>query len=160
MEDFEIMIRDMNKHIKTADHLLYMTYPLVKDNKLIITIADNLFLSLKKAVEAILYYDRLYKRISMYPENFNSKLEIFKNKCATRHNIDKKYVELIEEVYNLLEERKKSSMEFIRNDRYVFFSNATRTKSISIEKLKTYIANAKPFVQKINRIYYEHATGR
>ena len=48
------LLNSENKIFKTSDHLAYVTYHLVKDNKLIIAITENLEEAMKKAIEAVL----------------------------------------------------------------------------------------------------------
>ena len=43
MESVLNLVDRANKSLNTADHLTYMTYPLLKDVKLVITIIDNLY---------------------------------------------------------------------------------------------------------------------
>ena len=80
MEDFLELLSEANRAFKTADHLTYVTYPLVQETKLLIAIVENLYSALIKSIEAILEYDQLYKRISLLPQDPQSRLEIFKTK--------------------------------------------------------------------------------
>lgn len=161
MEYFRALVQEMNRYFNTADHLLYVTYPLVKDNKIIITIVENLNHSLIKAIEAILYYDRLYKRISPYPENLSSKLDVFKTKCAPRYNFNREYIILIEDINEIVEEHRRSTIEFIKKDKFVICGNSySKNKTIDINKLKNYVNGAKPFIQKVNEIYMQNVTRR
>ena len=70
MQNIAKTIEDANKLFKTADHLTYVTYPLLKDNKLIITIIENLSEATTKAMDAVLYYEKYYKRIMHFPSDF------------------------------------------------------------------------------------------
>lgn len=161
MEQFRLLVQDMNRYFKTADHLAYITYPLVKDNKLMIVILENINNALIKGIEAILYYDRLYKRIPPYPENFHSKLDVFKIKCALRYNFDRSFIILIQDIYELVEQHKKSPMEFIRKDKFVICSyDYKKVNTLNIDKLKSYINEAKPFLEKINKIHNQNAIRR
>ena len=74
MQRLKYLIGEANKRIRTADHLAYMTYPMLQDPKLIMKIAENVAEAMKYAIEAIVYYDRLYKRISPLGEEFSSKI--------------------------------------------------------------------------------------
>ena len=76
MDQLKILINDANQKIRTADHLTYMTYPLIKDPKIVIKIAENIHLAMKTAIEAVVYYDRLYKRISPLGNEFLSKYDV------------------------------------------------------------------------------------
>ena len=152
MEKFKEIVREANKAFNVADHTTYVTYNLVKDPKLILVILENLYLSLYKAMEAVLYYDRLYKRIFPLPEGFGLRFNIFRNKCAVRYNITKEEADLMLELKELVEQHKRSPMEFIRKDKLVICTRNYRTQTINIEKIKQYVIQAKPFILKVNNI--------
>jgi len=76
MEEISNALKDANRLLRIADHLTYVTYPLVKDNKLIIAIAESLNGAMIKAMDALLYYDRYYKRIMHFPSDFTYLKEI------------------------------------------------------------------------------------
>jgi uncharacterized UPF0160 family protein len=156
MEVLRSLIKEANMLFNTADHLTYVTYPTVKENKLMVTIIENLYNSLVKGMDAILYYDRMYKRISPFSDNFNVRLEVFKTKCAPRYNIDREFILLISDLKQIVDHRKTSPIEFSRNDRYIICSEDYRMKSLTIEKLKDYIAKSKTFIGKLNNIFREH----
>ena len=69
-ELFQELLASANKAFKTADHLCYMTYPLVNDIKLIVTIVDNLDKALVLGMDALLQHEYLYKRLSFMPREF------------------------------------------------------------------------------------------
>ena len=152
MEDVSKALKDANRLFKTADHLTYVTYPLVKDNKLIITITENLTEAMIKAMEALLYYDRYYKRIMHFPSDFASKFDIFKRMCAPRYNINREYLVMMQDLKDLIEARKKSVMEFIRNDQYVITSNNYELRTLNYQKVKDILNKSKPFFEKVNFI--------
>lgn len=152
MEDFKKLLREANSSFKTADHLLYVTYPLLKDNKLIISMTENLNTALLKSMEALLYYDRAYKRIEIFSEDFYSKFDVFKRECALRYGLDRSYITLIQDLRDIINERKKSKMEFVKNDKYVICSDNYSIKTITINKLKEYLNISRPFLKKVNQI--------
>tara|TARA_Y100000034_G_C6661163_1_gene289856 strand:- start:120 stop:593 length:474 start_codon:yes stop_codon:yes gene_type:complete len=152
MENFKRMVVKANKLYQTADHLAYVTYPLVKDTKLIITIVENLYASLMMSMDAMLYYDRLYKRINPVPENFYSKFETFKTKTAPRYGIDAEKVLIITNMREIIKKRQESPMEFSRRNKYVIASQDYKLKTISIDATKKYLADSKIFLEKLNRI--------
>ena len=63
MEQFQESRDNAKKKIQIADHMLGVTYPLVKDTKLLVVIMENIFLAYTNAMAAILYHERLFKRI-------------------------------------------------------------------------------------------------
>jgi len=147
------LVQKANKHFKTADHLIYITYPLIQDTRIIITTTENLYKALVNAMDAVLSYDRLYKRISMVPEDFESRFNIFKTNCAKRYNIDRQHILLINDLRAIVEHRKKSPVEFVRRDKFIIANGSYRMKTLTYEKVKGYVNAAKPFIVKINKLF-------
>lgn len=152
MEELGRMIKKYNSLLKTADHLTYMTYPLIKDVKLLVAIINNIYDSVKTAIESLLYFERMYKRIGPLPDNFNSRLDIFKNRVMERYNFDRNFLLLIDDLKKTIEHREKSPMEFIRKDRYIICNGNYKMRSLSIENIKNYLVQSKLFINKVNNI--------
>jgi len=151
-EGYKKIISEANGSLKTADHLAYITYPVVKDNRLLIKIIENLYVSLVMVMEGLLYYDRYYKRIGPFAENFDSRLEVFKNKVSRRYNFDREFVVLLLDLKKIIEDHKKSSMVFQRSDKVVICSDRYRMKTLDIRDVKHYLGKAKPFILKARNI--------
>ena len=152
MEKYE-ELRDMaRKKIQIADHMLTMTYPMVKDPKLLLAVMENIFLALTNSIGSLLHYERNYKRVPPFQDTFVSKFNIFKQKCAGKHNIDEEMILMIQEIKDIILQHKKSPVEFTRNDSFVICSDDYKMKTISLEKMKDYISKSKLFVQNINNI--------
>jgi hypothetical protein len=134
------------KKIRVADHMLVMTYPLVQDPKLLLAILENVLEGLTYGMSAILYYERLFKRIPPFQDEFDSKFNMFKSKIVNKHNIDKGYIRLIEELREIIKEHKKSPIEFARKDKFVICSPTYKLKTVSIKEAKDYIAKSKQFL--------------
>ena len=156
IEKWDKDLEEAKEHFKTADHLIYMTYPLLKDIKIIISTTENLYQSMVCGMNAILEYDRLYKRISMLPDDFESRFNIFKSNSAPRYNIEREHILLIKDLRDIIEHRKKSPMEFIRKDKFVIADGLYRMKTLTYEKVKDFVNKAKPFVIKVNKILKTH----
>lgn len=152
MEQFQIL-RDRALHkVRVADHMLFMTYPLVKDPKLLLSIIENIFASLDYGVSALLQHERLFKRIPPYHDTFPSRFDIFKNKMVPRYKLSPKHVSLVKDIRTLLSERKKSPVEFARKDKFVICSPNYSLKTIDVNLVKKYIFETKVFVNNINSI--------
>lgn len=152
MERTTQLISEANRLFNTADHLAYITYPLVKETKLMVTITENLYLSLMAAVDALLQHEKAYKRISLTPNDFESKLDTFRRECMPRYKLDRSYLLLIKDIHDIIEHKKKSPIEFIRNDKYIMCSDSYKMKVLTIEGLKQYIAQSKEFIFRINKV--------
>jgi hypothetical protein len=157
MEEFQLAGENAKKTIKVADHMLIMTFPLVKDPKLLLAVTENIFASLQYAMTSLLLYERLFKRIPVFQDSFDSKFNLFKDKVAQKYNINKEYLRLIQEVREILSEHKKSPVEFSRGDRFVICSGNYRMKTIGVNELKKYIAQTKMFISDIERLVNKNA---
>lgn len=156
MEEAKKLLQDANRYLNTADHLCYITYPLVNDTKLLIIIAENIFNALNKGISALLYYERLYKRINLYPEDFNSKFDVFKFNCAQRYNFPRENIALIQDVKELVINRREAPMEFARKDKFIIASDNFKLHAISLDTVKKYISQTKLFMDRLNEVFAIH----
>ena len=147
------LVEKANKSFETADHLAYVTYPLLKETKLIMTVAENLYSAFICGMDAFLAYERMYKRIHELPNDFNSRFEIFKNKIVPRYGIDREQVLLISDLKRIIDYRRKSPVEFVRNDKLFICSDTYKMQTISYDKIKDYINKSKPFFTTLNRVF-------
>lgn len=152
MEKFEECKEKASRCIHVADHMISVTYPLVKDNKLLLAIIENIFLALTNSMAAVLYYDRLYKRIPPFQDTFDSKFRMFKERCIDRYHIDRSYILFIQDIKDVIVAHRKSPIEFVRKDKFVICSDNYRIKSISTEDIKKYVSKAKVFIEEMNNI--------
>jgi len=157
MEEFQLAIETAKKNIRIADHMLIMTFPLVRDPKLLLAVLENIFSALSNAVFSIVYYERLFKRIPLYQDNFESKFNIFRSKIVTKYQINIEYVNLVQEVKEILSEHKKSPVEFSKGDRFVICSESYHVKTIGVPELKKQIAKTKLFILDIERLVSKNA---
>ncbi len=151
MDIFKNLIYEANKAFNTADHLAYVTYPLVNDTKVITLITEHLFNALEKGMDALLYIERLYKRIQQYSDSFEIKLELFK-KIISRYGINKEYVSIIKELKEINEYKQKTPAMFTKRNKLVICSTNYRLKTVTLDKIKKYISQIKPFIQLLNII--------
>jgi len=152
MEKYEELLIEMDRAFKTADHLAYVTYPIVKEIRLLMSIIENLDRALKAGMNAVLEYDRLYKRIGPLQESFEIRLDLFKSKIIMRHAINREYAELIEMMDELVTYKQKSPTIFQRKDKYVIANHRYKLKTLTIEDVKKYVEKAKPFIFKVHNI--------
>jgi len=155
MKEFTDLIKQANTSFRIADHLTSTTFPLVKDLKISITILKNLNHSLTSAMDALLFLERAFKRISPYENNFKSKFQVFKEKVAPKYQLTS-YLPLILEIHNIIKQHSSSEITFIRKEKLIITNNHFHTQTITIEKIKNYISESRPFINKLNKILLEH----
>lgn len=155
MEQFDSYVATANKAFKIADHLVYVTFPVVRDNKLMATALEQLFVALQNGMSALLYHDAAYKRISAFPTAFERQLQIFKQSTCQRYHIGEDVCLLIRDIAGLIKNRRESPIEFSRRERYIIASETYKLTTLTVDKLKRYIIGTKEFLDKVNQI---HAT--
>ena len=134
--------------IRIADHMIYVTYPVIKDKRLLLKTIDHIYEALILTINSILQYDFLNRRINLYKNNPQENFEIFIQKCARRYNITPEELNELQEVLAIVESHKKSPMEFLRKEQVVILSESLKTTLIDAEKLKKYLGLAKKLVEK------------
>jgi hypothetical protein len=152
MEEFQFLRDKALEKMKVADHMLFMTYPMLKDPKLLIAVLDNVYSGLDYGMGALLHHERLFKRIPPFKESFPSRLEVFRNQVLPQNNMSPNYVKLILDVKRLLAEHKKSPVSFVKNEKVIICSPSYNVKAVDSELVKRYVFEAKLFVRNVNAI--------
>lgn len=152
MEDLQNKFQESVKSLKLASHMLGVTYPLIKDPRMFIGVIDNLNKSLKGCLDSLLLYERMYKKIGPYPDNFSVKLDLFRKIIRLRYDFDESLPRFIFDIDQLVKNRKKAPVEFSRKGEFVICDSEYRTRILKIEELKSYISKAKVFILKVHSI--------
>ncbi len=152
MDRVRELLQVANQKINTSDHLTYITYPTVNENKLMISIIENIYMGMVAGMDALLIYERNFKRVPLYVDDFRAKVELLKSHAAQRYNIDRKYIVAVENLRMLVEAHKKSTTEISHREKFVIFSDTYQMKALTIENVKSYLILAKEFVDKVNRV--------
>ena len=150
MHEYLVNARDDMKRI---NHSVYVSLKYTRT----VDVIKNIFNSLQNTIDSLLIYERLFKRIPSYPENFGSKFSILKDNCINRLNLDQSYLYLIKDIHTLLLEHKNSPVEFSRKDRFIICSSNYTTKSISLDDIKEYLVRSKSFIKDIEIIVMKDA---
>lgn len=146
MEKYLESLELAQKALQTADHMTYITFPLVKEKRLLLKILSELSISVMSAISSILQYEYSQKRIQIYRdarENFQTFKEI-----SSRYNISPEQLRRLIEIINLSEKHKKSPFEFVRNDKIVIMSEGMQTEILTLEKIKAFLLETKDFLRK------------
>jgi len=149
MEKFQENLQKAIRSLQIADHMTYVTFPLVNEQRLLLKIFDEIYKSIINTINAILNYEYVYKRIKIYTDN-KENMRTFIDKCAKNYNLNNEQIKKILEILELNEEHKKSAMEFVKKDKVVILSNGLKTQTLNIQKIKEYLLLAKEFLMQAN----------
>jgi len=138
------------KNMKIADHITYVTYPVIKDKRLLLKSLDSVYDSIAGIINAILYYDYIWKRIELHKDpkiNFDT----FLGKCSPRLELGTEEIRDILELFATVESHRKSPLEFMRKDKIVIMSTSLRTSIIDLERVKKYLNLSKRMLEKAKK---------
>ncbi len=147
MDKVKIAVLQARNFFNTADHLAYVSYPLLKDNKLLVVVINNLYMSVLRGMDAIFYTERLNKKIDFVPYDINSRMALFEKEIAPRLKIDVKIFKTIKDLKFIVEQHKESPVEFSRMNKFIICNyDYSVVKSVDIEIVKSYILNVRSFL--------------
>ena len=150
MEQHLENLKDAARHLQIADHMTYVTYPLVNEHRLLLKIFDEIYKSIIGCVNAILNYEALYKRIRLY-QDINDNLETFA-RIGKNYDLSNEQIKKIKDILDLNKKHKQSAMEFVRQDKIVIMSDSLGTQVIDLITIKQYLLLAKELMIKTKKI--------
>ena len=147
MEKFLENMLEAEKNIQIADHMTYVTFPLIKDKRLLLKILQEIKNAVVHCISSILQYDYLYKKIDLYKDS-KENFRVFIEKCASNYEITKEELGLITELFDVVEKHRQSPFEFVKGDKLVILSNGLKPRTLSIEKTKEFLILGKSILKK------------
>ena len=152
-EKFIENLADAEKILYTADHMIYITFPLINDKRLLLKIIQEIKKSVINCITSILHYEYAHMRVTLYKDP-SLNFRIFSEKCAPSYNITKDEIRLILELFDFVEKHRESSFEFMRNDKVVIMSGNMRPKTLTIEKAKDFLILGKNLLKKTRAKFF------
>lgn len=147
METFLKFLEKAEKTLKVMDHIVYVTFPLIKEKRLLLKILLEINEAVSNCITSILQYEYLYKRIRLDKDS-RENFKIFREKCAPRYKITEEEIVLISDLFNLAQKHKESGFEFVKNEKIVILSENLKTEIITHEKIKIFLSMAKRILEK------------
>jgi len=147
VEKFIEYLKIAEEKIQTIDHMIYVTFPLIKDKRLLLKILSELNIAILNIINSILQYEYLYKRINL-TKDAKTNLRIFIQQCAPRYQITEQEIKLIIELLDLAEKHKKSPFEFVKEEKVVILSENLKPATITLDKTKEFLIMSKNLLKK------------
>ncbi len=156
MEEFQECRDEAKQRLRRADHLLTVTYPMVEDPKLLLSVLENLYYSLEKGMDSVLEYERLFKNIHEIPDGFHDRYEKFESEIASKHGIEKKHLKLLRKFREALAQHEDSPIEFRRGEKFVIADDEFDVKTLTADEIKEDLQEAKKFIEKVQEVVKEN----
>lgn len=142
-------IEEAKKFMKIADHMVYITFPAMKENRLLIKILEQINKAQKSLIAFILDNEYKNKRIRLYADpvaNFKTFIEL-----GPRYGLNAKHIETIKHTSALIEMHSNSPMEFVKNDKFIIMSETMQMESLTYEKVKNYLIQSKEMLKNAEK---------
>lgn len=146
MEKYKENLIEASRHLRIADHMAYVTFPLVNEHRLLLKIFDEIYLSIINCINGILNYEVLYKRVRLYStfnENFDSFIKISRS-----YDLSEEQIKMIKEIIELNKKHKRSAIEFVKQNRIVIMSDNLGIQILDLISIKKYLFTAKGLMVK------------
>lgn len=152
MEKWQLAQEEAKKNIAIADHMMNVTYKLINDPKLLLSIIARINSALTLSLQSVLHFERYYKRIPPFHDSFEAMYNVFKTRITSKYHINIEHLTLLNEVNAIVRQHKESAMEFTRQDKLIICGDNYGMKILSEDKIKNYIKKSKLFIQEMENM--------
>lgn len=153
MEKFLENLQQAEIILQRADHIMYVSYSLVKDKRLLLNVLCETKNAIVKYINSILQYEYIQKKISLY-KNPKDNLITFYEKSSKRFMITPEENKQVKELFRLVELHNKSPFEFAKDNYLVIMSENFHPQKIGIEDIKNFLNLAKSISRKTKKVIF------
>jgi len=134
-------------HFKVADHMAYVTFTILKENRLMVKILSEIAMSLNYLIKAILQYEYSFKRVSLYKDPYLN-LKTFKEKIAPKY-LTRDEINVLIKIIEIEKKHELSSLEFVKKEKFVILIG-DKYETLTIERIKEFMSTLKRLLVKFN----------
>ncbi len=135
-------------HYQTADHLLGVTYLLVKDSKLLIAIIESLNQCAENAIKALTAFH--YRNHKIPPQK--NYWGIFQSEIAPFYHLSQEDISLIITLREIANCHRQSAVEFSRAGKRILCSKEYKLRILTPKDVKEHLVQCRQFLNRINKI--------
>lgn len=160
MVDYAQRMEEAKKSLVTAHHMLTQTLPLLKENKIMVSVVIHLYQAYQAAIESVLLYEKANHNVGAFHKSFPVALNLFRIKCAKKYDINVAQLTNVEKIIEIYAAHKQSPVEFPKGEKFVICDDDyTSLKTLNAASLREQVNDAKVFIERLaSKITY--AAGR
>ncbi len=151
-ETYKELLQQAKKQIGLADHMVYVTYPLVQETKFLLAIVGHVTNAARLALQSLLEFEVYYKRLEAYNKTLVSEISVYKEKMEPRYKLDSKYCKLLQKLFELQKFGAESAIKFKRGEKYILSTSEYNMSVLDLELAKRLSNLTKKFVAEVSRI--------
>jgi len=146
MEKYQESLVRARRSLKTAEHMTFVSYPMLNEKRLLLKILEELADSLISSINAVLQFDHIKNKTRIYG-NAQENFQLFK-RISGAYGLSETETKKIEEILSIAEKHKKSSFEFVKNDTIVIMADGFATEAITIDKIRKFFIETRMIFEK------------
>lgn len=159
MEAFGDALRQAQDKLKIVDYSLAKVFPMTKDPKVIRSAIVNLHDAQVKSLDALLLFERTYKRVPAFPpRHVETKLRLFSEYCVKRYGLNQDMVLEIRELKQWAANALEGTPHISPDGRVQFRLEGFQVMNVPIAKLKSMLSSASSFHGRVTEVI-NHARG-
>lgn len=135
------------EELRLADHMIYVTLPLLDDKRVFINAVGHIGKALKDTVRLFMQREADYKQIPFMPGE-DLLVNEFINRYSSRLGLQD-YIEMLKSVVSFNDVRGRSSIKLKKNDKFIVISPEYSMVALTIEQVKAFLRQAREFVSRL-----------
>ena len=149
MQDYNDQLTKARKELELADHIIYITYPIVKDKSLFLSAVTHLTNSAVSAIDLFLNREKDFKKILMLPPSTKLRAKFFAENYNCVYNSS---TDFWRDLMDMIEftESKPEKVEFEKQERICVLNENYKILRFDMEKIKKNIVSVKDLISKIS----------
>ncbi len=137
------------EELKLADHMIYVTLPLLDDKRIFINAVNHLSKAIHMIIKQFMINETDYKRLKHLPSD-DLLINEFINKYSRKLGLTV-YNEMIKKIMRFNNVRQRSSIKLKKNNKFIVISPEYSMESLSIDQVKEYLNKVKDLISKVGK---------
>jgi len=144
---YKDLLAQAKKEIEMADHMCFVTFPLVNETKFLLSILSHITSAAKLCLKSLLEFDKK-------PAGNNPFSELYAYKeLEQKYKLDPKYFRLLQKLFELQRADLESNIRFKRGEKYILsLSGFEKITILDINLIKRYLLLTKKFISDCSNI--------
>lgn len=153
MESFTEAFRQAKDKAKVADYGVNRILAMSRDANVVRSALVNVRDAQERAVDAILLYERVYKRVPAYPVgHLETKLRLFSQYCIKRYKFTDDIVKDIRLVNEWVRSSEGMPISLSPDNRLVISDGGFQSQSVPLAGIKSMIVKANSFIDSVGKV--------
>jgi len=149
-KNYKKFLIDAVKSMRIADHMTYVTYPLMNEKRLFIKILEEIYKTVINGIKTIINYEETSEIADSLTADSDYINYFFAKNYQKKYNFTNLQIKGIKEIIGINEKHKKSSVEFVKKDKIVIMSDNLKVEALNIRLIKEHLLLIKEFLMKIS----------